>query len=46
MGKQSFFVTHILNMFTVKDVTKSSNTYIKPKHFDYVIDKIIENVIG
>lgn len=39
-------MTHILNMFTTDVVMKSSNTYIRPEYFDYVIDRIIENVIG
>lgn len=46
LGRQSFFVTHILNMFTTDVVMKSSNTYIRSEYFDYVIDRIIENAIG
>lgn len=34
LGRQSFFVTHILNMFTTDMVMKSSNTFIRPEHLD------------
>ena len=45
MTKQSFFITHIINMLTVSDVIKKTNCYLRQPHFDEVVDKIISNVI-
>lgn len=46
LGKQSFFITHLVNMFNVSDVMKRNNRFIKKNHFDEVIDVIINNIIG
>lgn len=46
MRKTSFFVTHIVDQFNVDEVIQQNNTFIKPKPFDYIVDKIIENIIG
>lgn len=46
LGKQSYFVTHLVNMFNVVDVMKRNNTFVKKVYFDNIIDKIIENIIG
>lgn len=44
--RNSYFITHLINMFTVDEVMSKNNTFLKGEHFDYVIDRIIENVIG
>ena len=46
LSKSSFFVTHIIDQFNVDEVMKRSNTYLKARYFDYVVDEIIKNVIG
>ena len=46
MGKQSYFITHLVNMFTVEDVMNRNNRFIKKEYFDKVIDRIIDNIIG
>ena len=46
LGKQSFFITHLVNMFNVSDVMKRNNRFIKKYYFDEVIDVIINNIIG
>lgn len=46
LGKQSYFITHLVNMFNVADVMKRNNTFVKKVYFDKVIDSIIENIIG
>ena len=46
MGKQSYFITHLVNVFNVDDVISRNNTFVKKVYFEKVIDKIIENIIG
>ena len=46
MGRQSYFITHLVNMFNVDDVIRRNNTFIKKRYFDRVIDKILENILG
>lgn len=46
LGKQSYFITHLVNMFNVTDVMKRDNRFVKKIYFDNIIDTIIENIIG
>lgn len=46
LGKQSYFITHLVNMFNVDDVMGRNNVFVKKVYFDQVIDAIIENIIG
>ena len=46
MGKQSYFITHLVNVFNVEDVIRRNNTFVKKVYFERVIDRIIENIIG
>lgn len=46
MGKKSYFITHLVNMFNVEDVVQRSNTFIKQVHFERVIAKMMDNIIG
>ena len=46
MGKQSYFITHLVNVFNVEDVIRRNNTFVKKIYFEKVIDRIIENIIG
>lgn len=46
LGKQSYFVTHIINLFNVNDVMRRNNAFVKKIYFDRLIDIIIANVIG
>lgn len=46
LGKQSYFITHLVNMFNVTDVMGRNNRFIKKMYFDRVIDTIIDNIIG
>ncbi len=46
LGKQSYFITHLVNMFNVTDVMKRNNRFVKKIYFDNIIDTIIENIVG
>ena len=46
MGRQSYFITPLVNMFNVDDVIRRNNAFIKKRFFERVIDKILENIIG
>ena len=41
----SYFVTHILNPFNVEDVIARHNCFLRKQYFDYVIDKVVSNII-
>lgn len=45
MGKQSYFVTHLVSFFRTKNVRRT-NTFVKGEFVDIVISKIIKNIIG
>lgn len=45
LPKDSFFVTHIVNSFNISDVISRFNCFLRKPHFDYVIDKVIANII-
>jgi hypothetical protein len=40
-----FFVTHIVNSFNISDVISRFNCFLRKPHFDYVVDKVIANII-
>lgn len=44
MGRQSYFVTHIVTFFKLTDVIQSRNTYIKQIYFDRVLEKVIDSM--
>jgi hypothetical protein len=46
LAKQSFVVTHIVNMFNVEDIMGRRNCFIKQRYFHNVIDAIRKNIIG
>ena len=46
LTKSSFFVTHIIDQFNVDEVMGRTNTFLKEYYFDYVVDKVIKNVIS
>ena len=46
MDSQSYFITHIMGMYNIDEVTSKRNCFIKEKYFDDVIDKIIESIFG
>lgn len=46
LSKKSYFVTHIVHPFNVQHVIAKYHCYIKEQYFDYVVNKIIENIIG
>ena len=46
MGRQSYFITHLVNMFNVDDVIRRNNVLIKKRYFEKIIDKILEKIIG
>ena len=45
LPKESFFVTHIINPFNVKDVVAHYNSFLLKPYFDDVVDKVISNII-
>ncbi|MES2519146.1 MAG: hypothetical protein V4585_13610 [Bacteroidota bacterium] len=42
--KEGYFATHFLQIFTMDDVTKRSNTFLKGEYFDRIKSKIINSV--
>ncbi|OUP27621.1 type II toxin-antitoxin system PemK/MazF family toxin [Bacteroides sp. An19] len=44
MAKESYFVTHVVTFFKLKDVIQSRNTFVKSKYFDKVLAKIIDSI--
>ena len=46
MGRQSYFITHLVNMFNLEDVIRRNNTFIKNQYFEIVIEKVLGNIIG
>lgn len=46
LSKHSFFVTHIVSIFTVEEVMTRYNNYIKSNYFDAVLRKIIHSMFG
>lgn len=46
MGKESFFVTHIVTFFKLEDVVQRKNTFVKSKYFDKVLEKIFESIFN
>lgn len=43
-SRSGYFVTHMLNMFTMNDVLRRSNTYLKEPYFDAIRAKVIQSV--
>ncbi|MEA5459698.1 type II toxin-antitoxin system PemK/MazF family toxin [Arcicella sp. LKC2W] len=43
-NKDGYFATHFVQIFTMDDVTKKNNTFLKPEYFDRVKSKIIKSV--
>lgn len=44
LSKQSFFVTHILNYFSVDQIIQRFNNFIRQPYYDKVIDKVISSI--
>lgn len=44
MDKQSYFVTHIVTFFKLKDIVKSNNNFIKECYFYDVLSKVIDSM--
>lgn len=45
LRKESYFVTHLLGMYTDDQVIHRSNTFLKQPYFDNVVNRIIDVVI-
>ena len=41
---KGYFVTHMVSMCSMRDVSKRSNTFLKPQYFDLVKTKIISSI--
>jgi hypothetical protein len=46
MNKQSYFVTHLLDKFTEKNIVNQYNNFIRPNYFDVVFKKIFYSIFG
>jgi hypothetical protein len=44
MPETSFFVTHIVSFFQIKDVVKSSNRFVKQMYFDNILFKVVHSM--
>jgi hypothetical protein len=42
--RNGYFVTHMLNMFTMKDVMRQSNTFLKVEYYEPIRIKIINSI--
>jgi hypothetical protein len=40
----SFFVTHIISFFQLRDVVRSSNRFVKQMYFDNILFKVIHSM--
>ena len=45
MGRQSYFITHLVNMFNVDDVIRRNNAFIKKRYFERVIDNWVRGQV-
>lgn len=43
-NKDGYFATHFVQIFTMDDVTKRSNTFLKKEYFERIKSKIIQSV--
>lgn len=46
LGKQSYFVTHLLDRFDVSEVISDRGCFIKDEYFEKVIVKVFRNIFG
>ena len=46
LPKESYFVTHIINPFNVHDVVSRYNCFLRKPYFNFVIDKIVSNIVN
>lgn len=46
LEKQSYIVTHFLAYFTTDQITRKTNTFVKAKKFDLIVNTIIDNIFG
>ena len=44
ISKTSFFVTHIVSFFQLRDVVRSSNQFVKQMYFDNILFKVIHSI--
>lgn len=46
LGKQSYFVTHLLDKFTPNFITQQRGVFVKPEYFDTVIQKTTKSIFN
>ena len=46
LDKKSYFVTHFIAYFTLKDIVSRRNQFVKREKFNEVVNTIIENIFG
>lgn len=44
LGKESYFVTHIVTFFKLEDVIQRTNTYVKEHFFYKVLERVIDSM--
>ena len=44
LGKESYFVTHIVTFFKLEDVIRRTNTYVKEHFFYNVLERVIDSM--
>lgn len=44
MDRDSYFVTHIVSFFTVKDILSTKNTFVKEKYFNRILYRVIDSM--
>lgn len=44
IAKQSYFVTHIVTFFKLKDVIRSNNNFVRQVYFNRILSKVIDSL--
>ena len=45
LTKDSYFITHLVQQFSVDEVLNSYNLYLKYDFFEMIVDRIVENIV-
>ena len=46
LNKKSYYVTHIMSFFSYTDVLSNFNLFVKQDRFNYIVNKVIDNIFG
>ncbi len=46
LSNKSYYVTHLLSFFSYRDILNNFNLFVKKDRFNYIVDKVIDNIFG